>query len=361
MNVHRRAAAFARSHKKHLIAGHIGAITLGIIIAFLVGAFAGQKLYTIFGKKLDANGVRIYHKVAAHKTEKGERAPSPVNADGETLPAAQAAKVAALNDQVAAGVGHPHPLATPEPSIETSLVRNYSTRHGDHPILLVAHDTESPNAPGTSDIKAIDAWFNNPASQASSNYTTDAEGNTLLMVPETAKAWTQAFFNPWAISDEMIGHASQKTWPDAQLRAVAEIFARAARRWGIPIQIGAISGCTIVRAGVVDHAMLGACGGGHHDNGPDFPLAHFVALIKAYAAGGVAAGATKPVAKPLSKPIAPAVLQARAGYWSWLAWRLGQQAWKPYGKTNPHVRPHVPALVPASWWRQAAIHIGGHR
>jgi hypothetical protein len=30
--------------------------------------------------------------------------------------------------------------------------------------------------------------------------------------------------------------------------------------------------------------MLGACGGGHHDNGPNFPMAHFIALVKAYAA-----------------------------------------------------------------------------
>lgn len=353
MHAHRKAGAFARAHKKHLIVGHAAAIVVAALVAFLLGAFAGPRLHTVFGQRLDAAGVRLYHRIAATKVEKGQRAGM------ETLPPAEAARIAALNAQVAAGTGHPHPLATPEPSIATSLVRNYSQRaYGAHPILLVVHDTESPNAPGTADIRAIAAWFNNPVSQASSNYTTDADGNTLLLVPDTAKAWTQAYFNSWAVSDELIGYASQKTWPDAQLREVAQLFAAEAKRWGIPIQEGAVSGCTIVRPGIVEHLNLGACGGGHHDAGPAFPLARFVALVKAYAVGGYYP-AKKPVAKPVPKPTAPAVLRARTGYWSWLAWRLGQAAWKPYGKTNPHVRPHVPVRVPARWWRQAAIHVKG--
>lgn len=361
MTAQKRAGAFTRRYWKHLIAGH-AAIAVGLLVAFLVGAFAGPTLYTVFGKKLDKKGVQLYHGIVAKKVEKDQRAPAPVSSSGETLPAAQAAKVAALNDQVAAGISHPHPLATPQPSTGSCPVRNYSTRSaGAHPILLVAHDTESPNAPGTQDILAICTWFNNPVSQASSNDTTDADGNTLAMVPcsSTAKAWTQAWFNSWACSDEMIGHASQTTWPDAQLRAVAEIFAAWAKEYGIPIQIGAISGCTIVRPGIVDHAMLGACGGGHHDNGPHFPLAHFVALVHGYAVGGY-----HPVAPPKPKPVnpavAPVVLRAKTGFYSWLAWRLGEQAWKGYGKTNPTVRPNVPRAVPNTWWAREVIHLGGH-
>lgn len=360
MTAQKKAGAFARRHKKKLIAGHLGAVAIGLLVAFLVGVFAGPTLYTVFGKKLDKAGIRLYHGIAAKKVEKGQRAPAPVTASGETLPAAQAAKVAALNDRVAAGVTHPHPLATPQPSMTTSLVRNYSSRNGGHPVLLVAHDTESPNAPGLADVQAIAAWFNNPVSQASSNYTTDADGNTLLMVPDTEKAWTQAWFNPWAVSDEMIGHATQTAWPDTQLRAVAQIFAVEAHKWGIPIQIGAVSGCAIVRPGIVDHAMLGQCGGGHHDNGPAFPLAHFVALVRAYAVGGYHPAA-KPKPKPVKPAVAPAVLHASTGYWSWLAWRLGVASWKGYGKTNPTVRPHVAKAVPAAWWQLAAIHERSHR
>ena len=349
---------FCRRYWKHLLAGHAAAIGAGFLVAVLLGAFAGARLYPVFGQHLDKKGVALYHRIAAKKIEKDQRAPAPTNAAGETLPPALAAKVVASNDQVAAGVTHPHPLATPQPSTETSLVRNYSSRQpGARPVLLVAHDTESPNVPGTNDIRAIAAWFNNPVSQASSNYTTDADGNTLLMVPDTAKAWTQAFFNSWAISDEMIGYATQTVWPDAQLRAVAQIFAAEARRWGIPIQLGAVSGCTIVRPGIVDHLMLGACGGGHHDNGPDFPMAHFIGLVKAYAAGGYHPTPVK--AKPVAQPTSPAALRVRTGYWSWLGWRLGRDAWKGYGHANPTVRPHVPARVPNAWWQAALTH-GGH-
>lgn len=353
MTAQKTAGAFVRRHKSKLLAGHL-TLLVALTAVFVVGALTGPSLHTVFGKQLDAKGVQIYHRIVARKTEKGERTGT------ETLPAAQAARVAAINDQVAAGVTHPHPLATPQPSTSTSLVRNYSTRQaGAHPVLLVAHDTESPNAPGLADVKAIAAWFNNPASQASSNYTTDADGNTLLMVPDTKKAWTQAFFNSWAISDEMIGHATQTAWPDAQLRAVAQIFALEAHKWGIPVQVGAVSGCTIVRPGIVDHAMLGTCGGGHHDNGPDFPLAHFVALVHAYLVGGYHPAKPAPKPKPVKPAVAPAVLRAKTGYWSWLAWRLGQAAWKGYGSANPTVRPNVIKAVPAAWWRLAAVHTGG--
>jgi lysozyme len=43
-------------------------------------------------------------------------------------------------------------------------------------------------------------------------------------------------------------------------------------------------------------------------------------------------------------------LKTRTGYWSWLTWQLGEGAWKRYGPHNPHVRPHVPARIPAGWW-----------
>jgi GH24 family phage-related lysozyme (muramidase) len=51
-------------------------------------------------------------------------------------------------------------------------------------------------------------------------------------------------------------------------------------------------------------------------------------------------------------PVPPAIaaLRAKTGYWSWLAWRLGREAWKPYGHANPAVRPHVPRRVPITWW-----------
>jgi hypothetical protein len=45
----------------------------------------------------------------------------------------------------------------------------------------------------------------------------------------------------------------------------------------------------------------------------------------------------------------PSELRAKRGWSAWAAWRLGRQEWRPYGKTNPAVRPHVPRLIPSSW------------
>lgn len=278
---------------------HVSLLTL-IIVAIVVfaGGYGATHYRTIFGQKLDSHGQAAYKQAALHGEFGTEKAKT-----GETLPPAVIAKLRAANQKAAlagtAGPDHPVTLATPEPITRTSLVQNYSSRNGYRPALFVVHDTESPNVPGLQDVAAIAAWFNNPQSQASSNYTTDAEGDTFLLVPETAKAWTQAYFNPWAISDELIGYATQTTWPDVQLRAVAQIAAAATARWGIPVQRAVISGCTIVRPGITEHLFLGACGGGHHDAGPHFPLDRFVALVKEYRAGGY-------------HPLTPAQIKARA-------------------------------------------------
>lgn len=335
-----------RRYWKHLVAGHLAVGAIVVVLVFIVGVFSAPYL--------NAKGRAIYKRVATSGLEFGQK-----KLEREQLPPALAKKIAAVNDQVAAGVAPVRPLASPEPLLDTSIVRNQSSRNGARPVLLVVHDTESPNTPGSPQgRRAIVSWFNNPVSQGSSNYTTDSDGNTTLMVRETDKAWTQAFFNPWAISDELIGHMTQPVWPDTQMRAVARLFAAAATRWHIPIQHGLVSGCTIVRPGILQHRDLGQCGGGHVDAGPHFPIGLFIGLVKAYAAGGYhPVPHLKP--KPVKPPIVPATLRARTGYWSWLAWRLGAGAWKPYGKTNPTVRPHVARTVPHSWWRLAAAHVKG--
>lgn len=250
-------------------------IVIGALIVTLIGAFAGGAVWKrVNGQPLSPTGQRLYHHLDKYDVEQG---------GSESPPAAVAARLA----RAAASVPtlRPRTLATPEPVTFRAPVRNYSSRaQGAHPILLVVHDAEMPNAPGLQDLRALAAWFNNPAAQASSNYGTDAQGNTVEMVPTSRKAWAQAWFNSWAISDELLGYASQTSWPVAQLRAVAELYARDAIEYGIPIQRGAVSGCTITRAGIVEHRDLGACGGGHHDAGPDFPLSRFIAMVKQYAA-----------------------------------------------------------------------------
>lgn len=290
-----KSKALWQRHKWHLLTAHLGA-AIAVLIVFLLGAFAGSHLKVIAGTSLDQKGQSAYKAITSTKVERGER---------EVLPASEADAIVAANQKAAlagtVGPNHPVPLATPEPSMVTSLVQNYSSRNGARPALLVVHDTESPGTPGSlQGALAIRAWFNNPVSQASSNYTTDCAGNTILMVPDTLKAWTQAGFNSWSISDELIGYASwtRADWLkcDTQLRAAAKLFAAEATKWGIPVRLGAVHNCTITRSGIVDHKMLGACGGGHHDNGLNFPMTYFIGLVHQYQHAG-------PVPTPKPKPV----------------------------------------------------------
>lgn len=43
-------------------------------------------------------------------------------------------------------------------------------------------------------------------------------------------------------------------------------------------------------------------------------------------------------------------LRAQTTWYAWVAWKLGEGPWKPFGKANPAVRPNVPKLIPAAWW-----------
>ncbi len=47
-------------------------------------------------------------------------------------------------------------------------------------------------------------------------------------------------------------------------------------------------------------------------------------------------------------------LRAMTGWFSWVAWRLGEGPWKPYGALSKAVRPAVPKLIPPLWWGRLA-------
>ncbi len=55
-----------------------------------------------------------------------------------------------------------------------------------------------------------------------------------------------------------------------------------------------------------------------------------------------------------STPTPTDQLRARAGWFAWAVWRLGDGDWRPYGKANRTVRPHVPRVIPPSWWSRMA-------
>ncbi len=53
---------------------------------------------------------------------------------------------------------------------------------------------------------------------------------------------------------------------------------------------------------------------------------------------------------PHEPPTPQQKLQAKTGWFSWVAWKLGEGAWQHYGKANAKVRPNVPTVIPPNWW-----------
>jgi hypothetical protein len=169
---------------------------------------------------------------------------------------------------------------------QSRFVRNYSSRRGVRPRIFVLHYTVSSNRPGRGDVDVITGLFNTPSFAASSNYVVDDAGNCDYIVRESDKAWTQATFNPVSISVEIIatGREGRLSGP-AGYAKLGRIVSDATKRWGIPLQTGAVSGCTVTRPGIVTHQMLGACGGGHVDISP-YSMAPVLAAAKKARGGG---------------------------------------------------------------------------
>ena len=120
------------------------------------------------------------------------------------------------------------------------------------------------------------SFFDNPRSQVSSHVANDAEGNDARIVPDEAKAFTQAAFNSISLSIEQIGFASQKEFPQAQLENTARWIAHWSRKWNIPITHSTTNG-------VCQHKDLGRAGGGHVDCGPNYPLDKVLSMARSMA------------------------------------------------------------------------------
>jgi len=46
--------------------------------------------------------------------------------------------------------------------------------------------------------------------------------------------------------------------------------------------------------------------------------------------------------------------------WLWIRWKRGHGEFKPFGKSNPAVRPDVPKKIPAAWWARLLLNMGIH-
>lgn len=154
-----------------------------------------------------------------------------------------------------------------------SNVPNQSART-DSIQLIVLHDTEGGNVKGSADLRGVDSWFSNTASQASAHVTVDAEGNACQHVPDSRKAWACAAYNSKSLNIEQIGFMTQTKWPDAQLKVVAQYVAHWSQKYNIPLVHSTTHG-------VCQHKDLGVAGGNHGDCGDHYPFAKVLDMARA--------------------------------------------------------------------------------
>ena len=55
--------------------------------------------------------------------------------------------------------------------------------------------------------------------------------------------------------------------------------------------------------------------------------------------------------RPEPPPTAEDELRAKTGFFSWVAWKLGEGPWKAHGPGDRKVRPDVPHRIPLEWWK----------
>lgn len=176
------------------------------------------------------------------------------------------------------------------PEGRIDYVVNRSSRRGVEPSVIFIHTTESHDRPGRQDVDSIHAWFDNPASGASSHVIVGDGGESTTCVPDEEKAWTQVRFNPVGLSIELIGWASTPRWRwlkrEKQLNKAAKFMAYWSKKYDIPLRRGSAYAGEITKTGVLAHSDLGAAGGGHHDPGPGFPMDRLIQKALYYKSHG---------------------------------------------------------------------------
>lgn len=141
---------------------------------------------------------------------------------------------------------------------------NFNSRGGAAVREIGIHYTVSRAGSGP----VIVGMWKNPATKASSNLVIDANGDCWYVVPLNLKSWTEVAGNPFTASIEFVAFGDEGKLTAAEVAKGGQVIAQIAARYKIPLQLGDVTGCQPVKPGIVDHAMYGECGGGHHDLRP---------------------------------------------------------------------------------------------
>lgn len=152
------------------------------------------------------------------------------------------------------------------PGCRTRFVGNFSSRNGTPVRIIVWHQTVSRER-GWASQDGLTALADRRSSGVSwALLIGRSEGRCTYTVPLTMKAWTQANANPFSVGIEVEAYGDEASYVTGEgerrlLAATREI----GRRFNIPMRRGLVENCQPVRSGIVEHADLGRCGGGHVD------------------------------------------------------------------------------------------------
>lgn len=201
---------------------------------------------------------------------------------------------------------------------------------------IVLHSTEGGTA------ASVAAFFHTTA-QASTQLVVD-DKETWRMVPDLVIPWGAPGANTAGLHIEQCGYARWSTaeWMahSHELQRSAAYAAQWAHEFGIPLRFVGKWGLKIGRKGVTTHndCSRAFTPGGHTDPGPGFPKAAWMGWARAYL-------------KQLQGGADP------EGYWTWLAWTLGEGAYKGHEPFDLTVRPDVSAHISREWWSRRAAYI----
>ncbi|MCW7991161.1 hypothetical protein XF35_39625, partial [Streptomyces platensis subsp. clarensis] len=107
-------------------------------------------------------------------------------------------------------------------------------------------------------LAGTDAWFRNPASQASSHFGTSRDGRLYQWIDTQHRGWAQAGGNKSWLSIEDEGRGGQSL-TEQQLDRVAEVFAWVVKTYDVPLKVATGPD----DRGLGYHAMGGKAWGGH--------------------------------------------------------------------------------------------------
>ena len=170
------------------------------------------------------------------------------------------------------------------------LLQIPSPHHGakrEYTRNIVIHCTDGSEAPGAG--RNCAEWFASPLCHASAHTTTDA-GGTYQSVDFDSVAWHAGrTANHTMEGHEICGRASQSAeqWADAQstliLRRAVWVFAWRLKVRGLPAVYVDYTGLRRQQFGLTTHDDVTRAFGEstHHDPGASFPLADFVASVRA--------------------------------------------------------------------------------